>query len=274
MFKKISDKINRAIDIYQNEGLNKLYSELIKFGKTQYSRTFYVIRRSLTRVMHNKTYNKKGDILYPCSKNHKNKWVYHDENWCKVIDRWKHRKEIEKNRSLTLFETQQNPSNRIEWASDRNLTINSDENKADRWVYLHLTVNEHYWRNYKWSFEISRSTDFKELQFGFRYQDFYNRYRFRYQNNAFHYDIVLNGNFYNSISRCPFKIKKGNKYQIDIVVFDNRFILKVNDKVLLDEYDFMNHFSHGPCAIILWEEEREPSIKSEIKNMNVVELIN
>jgi len=274
MFGPISNKISRAINIYRNDGLRTLLSESVKFGKTQYSRTVYIIRRTLTRFITGKNTNKKGDILYPYSKNHKDKWVYHDENWCKVIDRWKHREAIEKNRSLTLFETQQNSNNRIKWKGDNNLKIKSDEKKADRWVYLHLTVGEHYWRNYKWSFEISRSTDFKELQFGFRYQGFYNRYRFRYQDSAFHYDIVLNGRFYNSISVCPFKMEKENEYKIDIIIKDNRFILKIDNKVLLDEYDFMNCFSHGPCAIILWEEECYPPIKSEIDNMSVVELVN
>lgn len=270
---KISSKLSSAREILKEDGIVELFYEIFEFVKRQIILILYSLRRDMMNCIESQVFLTEGKTLYPLEERHFGEWRYHDENWIRVINRWDHRSELKAGKSLTIFDNQQDFTNRISWSGNENFTVDIPSGKDDRWAYLYLDPIQHHWRNFRWEFDLFRISDYKELQFGFRYRDFYNRYRFRYQDEAFHYDIVLNGEFFNSISVHPFKLEMNKKYHIVIEVVKNQFRLIINGETLLKEYDFNKHFSHGSCAIILWEDCSDPPIVTQINKMNVVELV-
>ncbi|WP_157224632.1 hypothetical protein [Natronococcus occultus] len=210
--------------------------------------------------------------MYPLEDQDPN-WTYHNEEWDRVVDRWEHRRLLQENRCLTVFDSEQQPDERVTWNNNSEFSVDVPAGKADRWVYLYLDPVEHIWRNFKWEFVVSRQSQFKELQFGFRYHDFYNRYRFRHQDSHFHYDTVLNGEFYNSQNKVPYPMKTGAEYHVTIQAIDNQFSLTVNGQTILNEVDFLRRFPRGSCAIILWEDDDITPIRAKIHSLEVTEIV-
>lgn len=215
-----------------------------------------------------------SDAIFQSSNADANKnWIFHDENWIRVINRSEHRAILAKNLPLSVIDNNQKISKEVCFEKDGSINFKGHTSCNDEWLYLYLDPARYCWDNYSWQFKIKRDTHFKEFQFGFRYQDFYNRYRYRIQDDKVHFDKVINGQFHNSCSVAPFKMEPGVWYDIRIDIFDNMFKLYINNEVVLTDFDFDNNFPTGSIAIILWENNSATDIKASIGQINIYNLV-
>lgn len=264
-------KLADANAIRREEGMRALLNATADFVPRYTRHQVYRARRNLFRAMQGQPSATTGRTLYPPKADVN--WSYHDERWERVINRWEHRRQLQEGRALTVCDEPQNPGDRLTWHDDCSLSVDVPADSKDRWVYLSLDPRTHSWRNFRWEFQVTRKTPFKELQFGFRYRDFYNRYRFRHQNNHFNYDVVANGAFDNGIGRVQYPMELGRSYNVQIQAIGNRFSLVLNGETILDEFDFDRRYPRGSCAIILWEDDDETPIQASIDDIRIVELI-
>lgn len=199
-------------------------------------------------------------------------WIYHDEKWVRIIHRWEHRHVLRTGRALLVKDNPQEPTAEVRLDPSGSIDVDAAPLTDHEWVYLYLDPRENSWRNFRWEFSVKRDSDFRELQFGFRYVDFYNRYRFRHQEGFLHYDIVTGGRFRNSIRQVPFRMELGRCYRYEIEVRNFRFTLKVDGNVYLDELDPDRLFPRGSIACIFWEKDGKTPIRASISETQVVEI--
>ncbi|WIV68827.1 hypothetical protein [Natrialbaceae archaeon AArc-T1-2] len=263
--------IGRANEVRKDKE-KSLFRAGLRFGARTVKRNAYSIRKNFHKRLKSESKWTVGKTLYPLENQDPN-WTYHTEDWERVVNRWEHRRALREGRSLTVLDNTQHPKERLTWDGDDAFSVDVPAGKEDRWVYLYLDRVEHSWRNFQWEFVVSRESQFKELQFGFRYHDFYNRYRFRHQDNHFHYDIVLNGDFHNSLNKTPCVMSNNEEHHVVIQSIENEFILKVDGEVLLKDIDFSRYFRRGSCAIILWEDDDVTPIQAKLHSMKVQELV-
>jgi hypothetical protein len=199
-------------------------------------------------------------------------WICHDERWERIIHRFDDRRMLLNGVHIERDDNPQELTDDVEFRKDGTIKFNGSTENEQEWLYLHLDPNQYPWDNYRMTFQFKRETDFRELQFGLRYQDFFNRYRYRFENNRIYFDKVVNGRFYNGFSVTPFPMQLGRSYRITLDVFDNTFKCFVDDKLMSFDYDFSNEFPKGPVAIILWEDDSCTHIKGSLSSFQVHEL--
>lgn len=202
-----------------------------------------------------------------------NKWVFHDENWVRVIHRFEHRRRLAEGLRLNVVDNQQEFTEEVLFLEDGTIKFDGKTETNDEWIYLFLDPAKYQWDNYSWKFSIRRNTHFKEFQFGFRYQDFYNRYRYRLQDNHIYFDKVVNGKFYNAFGSAPFHMDLGGWYDVIIDVYKNNFKFYVNEVLIMNDFDFVKNFTAGSIAIILWENNGVTNIKASVGPMSVHRLV-
>ncbi len=199
-------------------------------------------------------------------------WEFHDESWNQVEHRFDHRRRLQQSRSLSIPPQAQQPiAGEVEVDGDGRIAVDRLAATRQNWVWLHLPAEQHVWRDYQWDLRVTRHTDFRELQLAFRYVDFYNRYRFRYESGAFHFDVVHHGRFENSRLRADFTMEAGREYALQIVVRGNRFVLRVDGTVVLDAVDKRDRFAYGPVAVIFWEDDGQTPIRADVSGQRVTE---
>lgn len=201
------------------------------------------------------------------------KWVFHDERWVRIIDRAAHRKLVFAGRPLNIADNLQGFTDEVRFNGNNEIIFDGITKNKDEWLYLFLDPLRFSWNDFSWQFSVCKRSHFRELQFGFRYIDFYNRYRFRFEDNKICFDKVWKGRFFNNVSVVDFSMQLGVFYKIRIDVCDNNFKLFVNGKLLMDEYDFDDLFPSGSIAVILWENNGKTDIKGRMGDMNVYELL-
>lgn len=229
-------------------------------------------RKQVYQQIKNRPSFSEGRDLYPKSDT-SSEWISHNEEWERVVHRFKHREALQNERALTVSDETQNLSDRVSWNNQSSLIIDVPPEKADRWVWLALDPDKHSWRDFRWEFDVSRKSDFRELQFGFRYNGFYNRHRFQHEYGKLRYEKVHNGAFQKHYQAEPFEMELGREYHFAIEAIGNWFTLTVDGEKIIEEIDFAGDFPRGSCAIILWEDGSEVPIQAEIRNIKVTELV-
>jgi hypothetical protein len=149
------------------------------------------------------------------------------------------------------------------------LKLATAEPLADQWIYLHLDPLKHSWSRFSWQFDVRRITAFRELQFGLRYVDFYNRYRIRFEQDHVFFDVVDNGRFFNRLAVARFPMQLGRWYALRIDASETLFTLHVDGTLLLRATDSTERFSRGSIAVILWEDIGRCSLDAEFRGMSV-----
>lgn len=135
----------------------------------------------------------------------------------------------------------------------------------DDWIYFYLQdLSLH---NYTLNFDAVFQSKFREIQFGFRYLDFYNRYRFRIEDNYLHFDVVRKGQFYNSLVSVPLHLQCNKSYAFNIVVKDDKYSFLCDRKVLMTVIDRVGIFKKGAVALILWDDSGESNIEGSYQNV-------
>lgn len=196
------------------------------------------------------------------------KWIFHDENWIRVQHRKEHRPLVAAGVPLNVTDNLQEPTSEVTLSVAGDLSIDARAT-SDKWIYLYLEPQSYLWNDYSWSFTVSRHTYFRELQFGFRYQDFYNRYRYRFEADHIFFDKVVQGRFYNALSSVPFRMELGIPYSVRIDAFGSRFRCYVNGVLMSKDYDLDDRFPRGSIALILWEDNGQTDIRASVGSMSV-----
>lgn len=234
--------------------LRSVSSKMLRSFKTRFVLVRYRIQKSYVGQNRFHKQFKTSEKLFSTSEcNSANQWIFHDENWIRVIHRREHRRIIARGRVLSVVDNFQEPTGEVSFEEGGTIYFNGRTATNDEWIYLELDSSKYAWDNYSWRFRIRRDTDFREFQLGFRYQDFYNRYRYRFENGHIYFDKVIKGKFLNAFGATPFGMKPGVWYDVRIDIFENHFRCYVDGILMLDGYDFQNSFPKGSIAVILWE---------------------
>jgi hypothetical protein len=201
------------------------------------------------------------------------KWVFHDEEWTRVRHRWFHRSLVRHGLPVDAGDEFQALTDEVRILDNGTMSFDGRAQTEDEWLYLYLDPDEFRWQASTWQFRVRRRTAFRELQFGFRYQDFYNRYRFRFEDERVFFDIVSRGEFHNDIDSAPFAMACDRWYDMKIDCLRNRFSCSVDGLRLLDVFDFHNTFTAGSMAIILWDDGGVVDIGLDVSDLRVRELV-
>jgi len=215
---------------------------------------------------------KAGSSLFDSSIITSDPWIFHDENWERVIHRWEHRRQVQRGRVITVDDTSQKKGNAFQICRINAFHIVRKALSEDRWVYLHLDPAKFDWRKFRWKFRMRLRSHFLELQFGIRYRDFYNRYRFRFQEDYLFFDEVCEGRFFNSLESVNFPLELNRWYDVHIDAYEKNFMIYVDGSRLLTATDMCDRFKTGSIALILWEKNRSNEIAFDIEDICVEEL--
>jgi hypothetical protein len=231
-------------------------------------RIYRILKFLMTHLVR-KEYRVSDSLFENTNPADRKQWVFYDERWDRIRHRFEDRKMMLKGMLPERNDDPQEPSNELKFMVDGTIEFDGKTESDDEWLYLYLDPERYRWDNYRMTFRFKRETDFRELQFGFRYQDFYNRYRYRFEDNRIFFDKVKRGKFYNGLSVTNFPMELGKVYKITIDVFDNRFRCFVDDKLMCIDYDFNNDFPEGSVAIILWENDSSTDIRGSLSSFQV-----
>lgn len=215
---------------------------------------------------------KTGATLFDDSIITPDPWIFHDEKWERVIHRWEHRRQVQKGHIVTAEDTPQKKGNAFELCKINAFHIYRKALSEDRWVYLNLDPAKFNWSNYRWKFRMRLKSRFLELQFGIRYHDFYNRYRFRFWEDRLFFDEVYKGHFFNSLESVDSLLELNRWYDVHIDAYEKSFMMYVDDAMLLKATDMYNRFKTGSIALILWERNRSNEIAFDIEDIRVEQL--
>ncbi len=265
----------RKSDIFR-----KLFNRLnyIRWKSTHCAKMKYLIGRyrfrKLTRSRNKSTQEYKASkFLFETDRTlGSRQWIFHDEDWIRVRGRSQHRRLVVRGLPLNVIDNLQEPTKEAEFLPDGRICFNGRTETDDEWIILYLDPQKYDWGNFSWNFSVRRDTRFRELQFAFRYRDFYNRYRFRFEDDYIYFDKHLRGIFYSGFNAVPFRMDLGVSYNVRIDVYGNNFRCYVNDALMMDEFDFDNELPRGSIAIIFWEKDGVTDIKGSITPMYVREL--
>lgn len=145
-------------------------------------------------------------------------------------------------------------------------------NTNDEWAYLFIDPKKFNWTNISWEFKILQKTHFREFAFNFRYFDFDNRYRYRFEDDRIYFDKKFNSFWSNNIASISYSIELEKEYDVRIDVYSNLFRCFVNKKLVMENVD--TDIASGSVAIILWENDGETPIVAEVSDLNIFSLTN
>lgn len=250
-------RLRRALQMHQRSLLVKCYQ-----------------LRKLIQKVPPLTHLTASEVLFDSVRSHEpDHWVFHDEDWVRVIHRREHRRLVAAGQPLNVLDNRQKPTQEVAFLEDGTIRFTGRTETKDEWLYLYLDPAEYAWSDYVWKFRIRRDTHFREFQFGFRYRDFYNRYRYRFENDYIYLDKVVKGQFYNGYGSVPFRMELGVWYDVEIRVWKNRFECCIDGALLLTDCDSANHFPTGSIAIILWEDDGATDLSAAIGPIRVSALV-
>lgn len=133
---------------------------------------------------------------------------------------------------------------------------------SDEWDYIYLDAERYGFRDCSWSLRFRRHTTFREYAFNFRYQDFDNRYRYRFEDDKIFFDKKVAGVWTNNIASCPFPMISGQWYDLRIDAARSLSRCYVDGELRMENVD--TDLEWGSVCIILWEDDGETPISAEI----------
>jgi hypothetical protein len=145
--------------------------------------------------------------------------------------------------------------------------FNVPAHTCDEWTYIYLEPEHYDLVDFCWLFEVMRITDFRECAFNFRYRDFDNRYRYRFEKGRLYFDKKIRGYWFNNMASIPFELAVGLWHRIRIKAHRSIFQCSVNDVILMENVDV--DLPCGSLAVILWEDDGHTNIQCRIKAVKV-----
>lgn len=189
---------------------------------------------------------------------------FKDETWERVANRWEDRKKVFLGKSIS---SQDNFCKNRKASFEMNNILFESKNVIDNWIYIY---DKREISDFLLSFNAIFLSDFREIQFGFRHVDFYNRYRFRIETGRIHFDIHYKGKFYNSIFSREFRVVLGQTYKIELVVYQTQYSIAINDRVVLAIKEELPLLKAGTYALILWDPIGNVEIKANYLDIKLL----
>lgn len=140
----------------------------------------------------------------------------------------------------------------------------------DEWDYIFLDPAHCRWSDFSWQLTIKRITSFREFALNFRYQDFDNRYRYRFEDDKLFFDKKVRGEWINNIASIPFTMDLGRWYQVRIEACTTVFRCYVDGQLALENVDC--DLADGSICVILWEDDGRTPMQAEVGPMTVCSL--
>jgi hypothetical protein len=229
----------------------------------------YALYRTLCSALPRRAPHVGGELFSMAEPTQRQEWIYHNEDWTRVRNRFEDRRRLRSGLMVTTVDNVQ------AWTPEATITPTGEiafdlrTTTDDEWIYLHLDPRRYDWADFSWEFEVRRDTAFRELQFGFRYKDFYNRYRYRFEGDEVVFDICRDGKMVHGLNRAPLPMQLGRWYHVRIDAIDDCFRCFINGKLLLTDFDRRNSFPTGSIAIILWENDGKTDIRAAVRSLRV-----
>lgn len=162
-----------------------------------------------------------------------------------------------------------------QYQQEKDITVNGNcirfktqDLSGDDWDYIFLDPATYSWKNISWELDFCRKSSFREYAFNFRYVDFDNRYRFRFEDDKLFFDKKVKGDWVNNISSVPFGLINDVWYKLRIDSYKSLFRCYVNGVLIMEASD--TDISEGAICIILWEDDACTPIDAEIRDQRVL----
>jgi hypothetical protein len=136
----------------------------------------------------------------------------------------------------------------------------------DEWAYIYLDPKRYAWTDYSWRMKFRRFTPFQEYAFNFRYVDFDNRYRYRFEDDLLFFDSKLKGKW-RAHARMPFPMASGAWYDLQIDTKGDLHRCYVNGMLMMENRE--PTLRSGSISVILWEIDQTTDAIAEIGPMTV-----
>jgi hypothetical protein len=121
---------------------------------------------------------------------------------------------------------------------------------SDEWAYVYLDPSKYSWEDYSWQVKFRRMTPFQEYAFNFRYVDFDNRYRYRFEDDLLFFDSKIRGKW-QCHERMVFPMAMGAWYDLRIDTRGDRHRCYINGMLMMENRQAA--IRRGSISIILWE---------------------
>lgn len=140
----------------------------------------------------------------------------------------------------------------------------------DEWAYVYMDPSQCSWSDYSWQTKFRRMTAFQEYAFNFRYVDFDNRYRYRFEDDLLFFDSKIRGKW-RAHARKPFPMALGAWYDLRIDTRRDQHRCYVNGMLMMDNRE--PSISNGSISIILWEIDGATDAVAEVGPSTVHKLL-
>jgi hypothetical protein len=131
----------------------------------------------------------------------------------------------------------------------------------DEWAYVYLDPRKYHWRDYSWQTRFRRLTAFQEYAFNFRYVDFDNRYRYRFEDDLLFFDSKIRGRW-RAHARVPFPMALAAWYHLRVDTKGDRHRCYVNGILMMENRE--PSVPAGSISIILWEIDQVTDAIAEV----------
>jgi hypothetical protein len=183
-----------------------------------------------------------GELFHSDAANARNQWVYHPEY--------------------------QDPEE-LCFDEHGGMRFHVRANTNDEWAYIYLDPKQYEWTDYSWRMKFRKMTHFQEYAFNFRYIDFDNRYRYRFEDDLLFFDSKLHGKW-RAHARMPFPMVLGAWYDLQIDARGDLFRCYVNGMLMMENREAT--LPRGSISVILWEIDQATDCVAEIGPMTVLGL--
>jgi len=154
--------------------------------------------------------------------------------------------------------------------SDGSMNFQVKAETHDEWAYIYLDPAKYNWDNYSWQMKFRRMTPFQEYAFNFRYVDFDNRYRYRFEDDLLFFDSKIRGKW-RCHKRMPFPMAMGAWYDLRIDTRRDRHRCYVNGMLMMENRQ--GAIPRGSVSIILWEIDKATDCIAEIAPATVKRIV-
>jgi hypothetical protein len=154
--------------------------------------------------------------------------------------------------------------------TDGVMHFNVKATTADEWAYIYLDPQKYNWTDYSWQMKFRRITPFQEYAFNFRYVDFDNRYRYRFEDDLLFFDSKIRGKWA-CHARIPFPMAMGAWYDLRIDTRGDCHRCYVNGVLMMENHQAA--IPRGSISIILWEIDNVTDCVAEVGQSLVKRLV-
>lgn len=143
--------------------------------------------------------------------------------------------------------------------------------RKENWVYM-FSQNK-LDDSFVIKFKTKISTFFEEYQIAFRFNDIFNRYRFRVvDNKRLVFETIINGIFVNEMISVPFSFDIDVYYDIELIVYGQYFIFSVDGKPVLTVNEINKLIDGGSFAFIFWNQQDDADIDLYLSDVRIYKI--